>query len=79
MVNVNDSFQNGNIDEALELAEEIQELAEELPERAEDFGISVMEQAADIAKQIEETGRVTVKQVEALRNMKAGIENWLNH
>lgn len=77
MVQVNEPNPK-DIDEALELAAEIQDLVEELPERAEDFGISVAEQAADIARDVEEKGRVTRKQLEALRNMLAGVQNWLN-
>jgi hypothetical protein len=77
MVQVNEPNPK-DIDEALELAAEIQDLVEELPERAEDFGISVAEQAADIARDIEKKGRVTRKQLEALRNMLAGVQNWLN-
>lgn len=77
MVQVNEPNPK-DIDEALELAAEIQNLVEELPERAEDFGISVAEQAADIARDVEENDRVTRKQLEALRNMLAGVRNWLD-
>ena len=58
------------VQEALSLAEQIDELAGELPEEGEEFGLSVSEKAADIARNTEAHNRVTDKQMDALQNMR---------
>ena len=65
-----------DVEEALAIAEEIEALASELPEDGEDFGTSVTEKAADIARNIEAHNRVTDKQLDALENMLAGLQRW---
>ena len=69
---------SGDVKEALSLAEEIESLASELPEEGEDFGISVIEKAADIARNIEAHGRVTDNQFAALENMLDGLRRWFH-
>ena len=64
-------------EDALELCEEIEELLDELPDRAEEFATSVGEKVADMREWIEDNEHVTPKQLDALENMKAGCENWL--
>jgi hypothetical protein len=66
------------VDEALALAEEIENLAAEIPAEGEDFGLSVTEKAADIAKNIEKHGRVTDGQMTALENMLCGLQKWFH-
>lgn len=66
------------VEEALSMAEEIEDLAGQLPAEGEDFGMSVMEKASDIAKNIEAHGRVTDAQYNALSNMLSGLEKWFN-
>lgn len=56
----------------------ILEMVDELPERASDFGESVGEKVADMAKWIEANKTVTEKQREALDNMESGAERWLS-
>jgi len=63
---------------ALEIAEEIESLAGDLPTAGEDFGMSVLEKSADIAATIEERGRVTDGQMEALQNMLDGLQRWFH-
>jgi spore coat protein CotH len=63
---------------AVDICEEIQELIEDLPERASDYATSIGEKVADMRTWIEENENVTQRQVDALRNMKDGCENWLS-
>ena len=51
--------------------------ARDIPERGEDFADSVIEKLKDIKATIEETGRVTGPQGDAVENMHAGIRCWL--
>ena len=68
----------GDVEEALALAEEIEDLAGQLPEEGSDFGDSVSEKAADIAANIEAHGRVTDAQYTALENMLDGLQRWFH-
>jgi len=68
-----------DVQEALGLAEQIQDLAGDLPEEGEDFGISVAEKAADIAANIEAHKRVTDNQFAALENMLGGLQRWFHN
>lgn len=68
-------------DEALRIAEEIEDLAEspDLPSAGVDFAESVSEKAASIAETIEDTGEVTDAQWNALNNMLAGLRRWFRY
>jgi hypothetical protein len=57
---------------------ELIEAAGELPERAEDFAHSVTEKTESIAEWVDAESRVTEGQIEALRNMLAGVDRWLD-
>ncbi len=61
---------------ALELCEDILDSLDDLPERAEDFVESVREKTENIRDWIEEHEDVTDKQMDALENMKGGVERW---
>ena len=65
-------------EEALEMALTIQELAEQVPERGEEFASSVSEKAVSIAESIEEMHHCTQKQWDALENMLAGVQAWVD-
>lgn len=65
------------IDEALSLAEEINNTADDVPERGQEFAESVRGRANDIAETVEEKGFATEKQIDALRNMLSGLERWI--
>lgn len=62
--------------EALEVAGEIQEMADIVCEEGEEFARSVSDRAAAIAETIERTGTASERQLEALRNMRSGLERW---
>jgi len=64
------------VNEAVELCEEIYEMIDDLPERAEEFGDSVKAKTLDIHKTIEDREVVTPMQMQALQNMRAGLEKW---
>ncbi len=64
------------VEEAIKLATEILELAEDLPVPAEDFAASVTEKTESIMEWIEKHDHVTDAQLEALENMKTGMEAW---
>ena len=65
-----------DVDQALSIADEINSLIDQVPEAGLDFAVSVEERTADIAKTIEERGRVTEKQTAALGNMLDGLRRW---
>lgn len=64
-------------EEAKELCEEILAELADLPERAEDFSAGVEERVLSIMEWIEENEHVTEKQIQALKNMREGIDKWL--
>ena len=64
--------------EIYQLADEISDLMDEMPERAEDFANSILDKSLGIINFIEDHDKVTLSQLEALTNMKAGLEKWLN-
>lgn len=66
------------VENALAIAEEIEELAGQLPPEGEDFGESVAAKASDIADNIRRHGRVTDAQLSALENMLAGLNRWFS-
>lgn len=66
-------------EDALALCDEIRELLDDLPERADDFATSVEEKVDSIAEWIADNEHVTPAQLQALENMKAGCERWLEH
>lgn len=65
--------------EAVQLCENISELIQELPETeaAQNFGDGI-EQTTLSIKKWADIDQVTEKQVQALRNMHAGLEKWVN-
>jgi hypothetical protein len=63
--------------EAIEQCERIMEKIHDVPEAGEDFAASVSEKVDSIWQWIEEHGRVTPKQQEALDNMESGLDRWL--
>ena len=65
-----------DLQEALEIAEEIQEMIVDLPYEAEEFGVSVAEQTEEIVADINEKQRVTGRQMNALCNMRDGVSRW---
>lgn len=73
---------SSDAEHALEVNERIQELAEQInesdnaPQAALDYADSVSEKAADIVETIENKGRASEKQVQALENMLRGLERW---
>lgn len=64
--------------EGVELCEEILDSIGDLPERAEDFASSVSEKVESIQEWIEENDHVTEAQMDALENMKSGVERWMS-
>ena len=61
-------------------ADECEELISQcgdLPEKAEEFGESVSEKAGSMAEWARENGTVTPRMATAMRNMKDGVERWL--
>lgn len=66
-----------DVKEALELAQFILDHADDLPDRAEEFAESVREKAASMKEWIQAHNRVTNMQFQALENMQAGVEKWL--
>lgn len=63
--------------EACEQCDRIIELCGDLPDEAEEFSESVVEKCKSMRDWIEENGRVTDRQQEALDNMEAGANRWL--
>lgn len=70
----------GDIDEALQLAEDIDDIVDNLPGRAfdaaGDFLRDVQRKAKEVVATIDRTGRVTPGQMQALVNWKLGVERW---
>jgi hypothetical protein len=69
---------NLKVNDVVTLCEAIYEMIDELPERAEEFGDSVKNKTLDIQKTIEDRNAATPAQVQALENMKAGLERWIH-
>lgn len=66
-----------DVEDALELCDEIEREADEVPDAGEDFAERAREKASNIRARIEETGRVTPKQLTALENMESGLYRWI--
>ena len=65
-------------DQAIDLCDVIlDQLLDELPDEASDFRASVEERVTDMRQWVVERGHVTERQAEALQNMRAGCERWL--
>lgn len=64
---------------AVALCDDVLELIDDLPERAEEFAEGVREKVASIKETIKLSERVSPAQVNAIRNMEAGIRKWLDH
>lgn len=63
-------------DDALELIAEIHDLADSICENGQEFAASVVERADSIGESVERGGGATVKQIDALENMRNGLEQW---
>ena len=64
---------------AVALCDDVLEPIDDLPERAEEFAEGVREKVASIKETIKLSERVSPAQVNAIRNMEAGIRKWLDH
>ncbi len=64
--------------EALELCDLVISMIDDLPTAGVEFGESVGDRVRGIAETIDHTGVVTANQRNALDNMRAGIERWLD-
>ena len=62
----------------IERCNELIDLCDEVPERGEEFASSVQEKAESIAATIEAREHVTERQTQAIDNMMAGVERWLD-
>lgn len=62
--------------EAKKIITEIYGLVDELPESGEDYGASVEGKTQEIEKYINEHDFVTAPQVDALTNMRDGLNRW---
>lgn len=82
-MNDNDGYDSDlEVDEALDLVEAIKDLIdEEVPDdalrRGQRFFRDVYEKAGDVGRTIEETGRVTPRQLQALKGWEAGVRKWI--
>jgi len=65
------------VSRAIVQCESIMEACEEIPDNGADFATSVYERVQSIAATIEDRNHVTERQREALDNMQAGVERWL--
>lgn len=63
---------------ALETCDEILSDCDDIPENGKDFAESVREKVENIKEWIVNNGAVTDNQLNALENMKYGVERWLN-
>lgn len=68
--------QGNDVDAALESIDESLQLVDEVPERGQDFAESVAGKLRSIANKIEESDEVTPGQVQAIENMRGGLERW---
>lgn len=64
--------------DALEQCNRIAELCDDIPERGEEFADSVREKAENYASWIRKNKEVTRRMQEALDNMEAGVNRWLD-
>jgi len=64
-------------DRLRDLEANAQEVASADRVEAEDFGASVEEKAASMLEYLEEHGYLTDAQQEAIGNMEAGVDRWL--
>lgn len=70
--------ESDEVSEALDIADECMSMIDDLPTRGQEFGESVCERVRGIVETIEESGRVTEKQREALENMRDGLSRWMH-
>jgi hypothetical protein len=66
-------------EEAIEFCKELIKDANDLPERAEDFAHSVVEKVESMEEWIDTNSKVTEPMAEALRNMRSGVDKWLEN
>lgn len=62
----------------LQTAQAASAAADDIPERGEDFAAGVQATLNDIADWIGENEHITEPQIEAIENMRAGINKWLD-
>ena len=74
-------MQEADVADVIAWAEEIEEIVDSLPEEVVDRGLEffegVISRSKDIAAWAEEQGRVTPKQVAAVRAMLDGVRKWV--
>ena len=66
------------LDECDLICKEIITLCDEVPDKAIDFAEEVREKTESINNWVHTNLRVTDKQMIALKNMKSGLERWIN-
>jgi hypothetical protein len=66
-------------DEAVKFCAELVSDAEEIPEKGEDFAASVIDKANSMSEWIDANSTVTEKIEAALRNMRRGVDSWLEN
>lgn len=69
---------DSDVKEAIEIANYIIDLSPDVPSAGTDFAESVREKAEDIRATILERECVTDGQIDALENMKDGLDRWLH-
>ena len=63
--------------EAEDVLAEIEDMVADIPERGEEFAASVLEKAKDIVGRATSNAHISAAQLEALHNMKAGLQKWV--
>jgi hypothetical protein len=64
--------------EAERLCQEIIDNLSEMPDKAYEYAELIGEKARSVQAGMEKYGNVTMPQLEMLRNMRSGQENWIN-
>ncbi len=62
---------------ALATARDVLGLCEDVPEAGQEYAESVYEKVSSIMETISSKERVTDRQLEAMQNMRAGLEKWI--
>jgi len=61
-------------EDTIEQCQDLLDKCDDVPTRSEDFAMGVQEKVESIMETIRQTGRVTVKQQQAIDNMEAAID-----
>ena len=64
------------VNEAMEIVDEIEDLCGDADAAPEKFKEDIIDKSRSIAETIDNTGRVTERQADALTNMRDGIAKW---